>query len=101
MARDLLDISGAFGDAQKNKTMNPQIHEKLVNLSNYSHSAVMILSKLRRTVAAKGYDFDLAQKGCPILLIEAARVLDCETSRQLAITLLTEIGISSKELQFH
>lgn len=97
----LAGYSRRFGDTKKNKVMNPQIHEKLVNLSNYSHSAVMILSKLRRTVAAKGYEFDLTQKGCPILLIEAARILDCETSRQLARNLLSEMGISSNELQFH
>jgi hypothetical protein len=78
--------------------MTPEEHARLNNMSDYPQSALIKVSRLRRLVAESGYGFDLCQKGSPILLIEAARVINCLKSKQLAGELLQEIGIHDSEL---
>ncbi len=78
--------------------MTPEQHARLNNMSDYPQSALIKVSRLRRLIAENGYGIDLLQKGSPILLIEAARVINCLKSKRLAAELLLEMGILDSEL---
>jgi hypothetical protein len=78
--------------------MTPEEHARLNNVSDYPQSALIKVSRLRRLIAENGYGIDLLQKGSPILLIEAARAINCMNSKRLAAELLLEIGIRDSEL---
>lgn len=78
--------------------MSPEEHARLNNMSNYPQSALVKVSRLRRLVADNGYGIDLQQKGGPVLLIEAARIINSRESKRLAAELLLEIGIYDSEL---
>jgi hypothetical protein len=78
--------------------MTLEEHARLNNMSDYPQSALIKVSRLRRLIAEKGYGIELLQKGSPILLIEAARVINCVQSKRLAAELLLEIGIHDSEL---
>jgi hypothetical protein len=78
--------------------MTSEEHARLNNVSEYSQSALIKVSRLRRLIAENGYGVELLQKGSPVLLIEAARVINCMQSKRLAAELLLEIGIHDSEL---
>lgn len=77
--------------------MNAADYEKLKHTEDFSLAALVKLSKLRRKVAEHGYEFLNLKEGEIILLLEAARVINCQESADLARQFLELVGICSQE----
>jgi hypothetical protein len=77
--------------------MNHDDYEKLRHPENFSLTALIKLSKLRRKIAEHGYEFFNLKEGEAILLLEAARVLNCQESKNLARQFMDLVGVNDKE----
>ncbi|MBN1377720.1 MAG: hypothetical protein JXA04_00635 [Gammaproteobacteria bacterium] len=76
--------------------MDNEDYEKLRHPENFSLTALVKLSKLRRKVAEHGYEFFNLKEGEIILLLEAARLISCEETRDLAQQFMNLIGVKDK-----
>ena len=79
--------------------MHSNYYEKLKHPEAFSLTALVTLSKLRRKVTEHGYDFFNLKEGEAILLLEAARVIDCDESKELAHRFLSLIGVTTDEFK--
>lgn len=77
--------------------MNAADYEKLKHPEDFSLAALVKLSKLRRKVAEHGYEFLNLKEGEIVLLLEAARLINCRESAELADQFLELIGIFSQK----
>ncbi len=77
--------------------MNTNDYEKLRHPENFSLTALIKLSKLRRKVAEHGYEFFNLKEGEAILLLEAAQVINCPESKDLAQQFLDLIGVNNSD----
>ena len=76
--------------------MDNEDYEKLRHPEDFSLAALVKLSKLRRKVAEHGYEFFNLKEGEIILLLEAARLISCEETRDLAQQFVNLIGVKDK-----
>lgn len=79
--------------------LSKEDYEKLARPENLPLQALVKLSQLRRRVSESGYRFDHIKTGEAILLLEAARVIDCEETRSLARQLLQTVGAYDSDLR--
>lgn len=74
-------------------------YEKLQHPEKFPLSAMIKLSQLRRRLSKKGYEFLHIKEGEAILLIEAARAIDCLKTKLLAQHFLKLMCIYDDELR--
>lgn len=77
--------------------MHREDYEKLKHPENFSLTALLKLSKLRRKLSEYGYEFFGLKEGEIILLLETARLLDCTEAKTLAGQFLQQVGVQHNE----
>lgn len=75
-------------------------YEKLQHPENFSLSAMVKLSQMRRRLAKNGYEFlNIGKSGETILLIEAARATECLQTKLLARHFLKLVNMYDDDLR--